>query len=91
MLLVEVEGSHSMQNTYTSIDIHLGQSYSFLVTADQPPADYSIIVSTHFTTPVLTNNAILHYSNANGASTVPPPPAPTVEIDYSLNQARSVR
>jgi hypothetical protein len=91
MLLVEVEGSHTMQSTYTSIDVHLGQSYSFLVTADQPPADYSIIVSTRFTTPVLTTTAILHYSNANGAATVPPPAAPTVEIDFSLNQARSIR
>lgn len=91
MLLVEVEGSHTMQSTYTSIDVHLGQSYSFLVTADQPPADYSIIVSTRFTTPVLTTTAILHYGNANGAATVPPPAAPTVEIDFSLNQARSIR
>ncbi|PAN22779.1 hypothetical protein PAHAL_4G044400 [Panicum hallii] len=91
MLLVEVEGSHTMQTTFTSIDIHLGQSYSFLVTADQPPADYSIIVSTRFTTPVLTTTAILHYSNANGAATVPPPPTPTTEIDFSLNQARSIR
>jgi len=91
MLLVEVEGSHTMQTTFTSIDIHLGQSYSFLVTADQPPADYSIIVSTRFTTPVLTTTAILHYSNANGAATVLPPLAPTTEIDFSLNQARSIR
>ncbi|KAG8074894.1 hypothetical protein GUJ93_ZPchr0006g42620 [Zizania palustris] len=92
LLLVEVEGSHTMQNTYTSIDVHLGQSYSFLVTADQPPQDYSIIVSTRFTSPVLTTTAVLHYSNSNGAlSTVPPPAAPTIEIDWSLNQARSIR
>jgi FtsP/CotA-like multicopper oxidase with cupredoxin domain len=91
MLLVEVEGSHTMQSTYTSIDVHLGQSYSFLVTADQPPADYSIVVSTRFTTPVLTTAAILHYSSSNGAASVLPPPAPTVEIDFSLNQARSIR
>jgi FtsP/CotA-like multicopper oxidase with cupredoxin domain len=92
LLLVEVEGSHTVQSTYTSIDVHLGQSYSFLVTADQPPQDYSIIVSTRFTNPVLTTTAVLHYSNSNGAlSTVAPPPAPTIQIDWSLNQARSIR
>uniref|UniRef100_A0A0D9WT98 Plastocyanin-like domain-containing protein n=1 Tax=Leersia perrieri TaxID=77586 RepID=A0A0D9WT98_9ORYZ len=92
LLLVEVEGSHTVQSTYTSIDVHLGQSYSFLVTADQPPQDYNIIVSTRFTNPVLTTTAVLHYSNSNGVlSTVPPPAAPTIEIDWSLNQARSIR
>ncbi|XP_037459815.1 L-ascorbate oxidase homolog [Triticum dicoccoides] len=92
LLLVEVEGSHTMQNTYSSLDIHLGQSYSFLVKADQPPQDYTIVVSTRFTNPVLTNTAMLHYSNSNGVpAALPPPPGPTVEIDWSLNQARSIR
>ncbi|VAI79865.1 unnamed protein product [Triticum turgidum subsp. durum] len=87
-----VEGSHTMQNTYSSLDIHLGQSYSFLVKADQPPQDYTIVVSTRFTNPVLTNTAMLHYSNSNGVpAALPPPPGPTVEIDWSLNQARSIR
>lgn len=92
LLLVEVEGSHTMQNTYSSLDVHLGQSYSFLVTTNQPPQDYTIVVSTRFTNPVLTNTAMLHYSNSNGVpAALPPPPGPTIEIDWSLNQARSIR
>ncbi|KAJ6710776.1 MULTI-COPPER OXIDASE [Salix koriyanagi] len=63
MLLVEVEGTHSLQNTYDSLDIHLGQSYSVLVTADQAAQDYFIVVSTRFTS----------------------------QIDWSLEQARSLR
>lgn len=90
MLLVEVEGTHTLQNTYDSLDIHLGQSYSVLVTADQPAQDYSIVVSTRFTSQVLTATSILHYSNSGGSSSGPPPPGPT-EVDWSLNQARSIR
>ncbi|KAJ4980503.1 hypothetical protein NE237_031340 [Protea cynaroides] len=91
MQLVEVEGSHTLQNTYSSLDIHLGQSYSVLVTADQPAQDYYIVVSTRFTDPVLTTTAILHYSNSAGTVSGPPPGGPTTETDWSLNQARSIR
>ncbi|XP_064977680.1 L-ascorbate oxidase homolog [Musa acuminata AAA Group] len=91
LLLVEVEGSHALQNTYSSLDIHLGQSYSFLVTADQPPMDYYIVVSTRFTTTVLSTTAILHYSYSDGKRVEPPPGGPTTDIEWSLNQARSIR
>ncbi|XP_043692634.1 L-ascorbate oxidase homolog [Telopea speciosissima] len=91
LTLVEVEGSHTVQNTYSSLDVHLGQSYSVLVTADQPAQDYYIAVSTRFTNPVLTTTAILHYSNSAGSVSGPPPGGPTTQIDWSLNQARSVR
>ncbi|ERN17406.1 hypothetical protein AMTRI_Chr02g215730 [Amborella trichopoda] len=91
MKLVEVEGSHTLQNTYSSLDVHLGQSYSVLVTADQPGQDYYIVVSTRFTNPVLTSTSILHYSNSQGQVSGPPPGGPTIQIDWSLNQARSIR
>ncbi|XP_008229964.1 PREDICTED: L-ascorbate oxidase homolog [Prunus mume] len=91
MLLVEVEGTHSLQNTYSSLDIHLGQSYSVLVTADQPAQDYYIVVSTRFTSQVLSTTSILHYSNAAGSVSGPPPGGPTTQIDWSLEQARSLR
>ncbi|KAK1324545.1 hypothetical protein QJS10_CPA01g00858 [Acorus calamus] len=91
MKLVEVEGSHTLQNMYSSLDIHLGQSYSVLVTANQPGRDYYIAVSTRFTTRVLTTTAILHYSNSYGPVSGPPPGGPTIQIDSSLNQARSIR
>lgn len=91
MLLVEVEGTHTLQNTYSSLDIHLGQSYSVLVIADQPPQDYYMVVSTRFTSQVLTATSILHYSNSPGTFPAPPPGGPTIQIDWSLNQARSIR
>ncbi|KAJ4829102.1 hypothetical protein Tsubulata_033657 [Turnera subulata] len=89
--LVEVEGSHTVQNTFYSLDVHLGQSYSVLVTADQAPKDYYVAVSSRFTTPVLTTTAILHYSNARSGLSGPVPIGPTTQIDWSLNQARSIR
>ncbi|KAL6992804.1 hypothetical protein U1Q18_010920 [Sarracenia purpurea var. burkii] len=91
MRLVEVEGSHTLQNTYNSLDIHLGQSYSVLVVADQRPKDYYVVVSSRFTSPILTTTAVLHYSNSFTGVSGPPPGGPSIEIDSSLNQARSIR
>lgn len=91
MKLVEVEGSHTLQNTYDSLDIHLGQTYSILVTADQPPNDYYIVVTTRFTSQVLNASSILHYSNSAGSVSGPLPAGPTTEIDWSVEQARSLR
>jgi len=91
MLLVEVEGTHSLQNTYDSLDIHLGQSYSVLVTADQAAQDYFIVVSTRFTSQVLTTTSILHYSNSAGSVSDSPPSGPTIQLDWSVEQARSLR
>ena len=91
LLLVETEGDHTIQNTYSSLDVHLGQSYSVLVTADQAPQDYHIVASTRFTSQVLTTTAVLHYSNSAASVSGAPPGGPTTEIDWSLNQARSVR
>ncbi|XVF40705.1 hypothetical protein PTKIN_Ptkin01aG0136500 [Pterospermum kingtungense] len=89
--LIEVEGSHTLQNTYTSFDIHLGQSCSFLVTADQVPQDYYVVVSSRFTRRVLTTTAILHYSNSKKGVSGPVPGAPTFQIAPSVQQARSIR
>ncbi|XP_004487420.1 L-ascorbate oxidase homolog [Cicer arietinum] len=91
MQLVEVEGIHTLQNSYDSIDLHLGQSYSVLVTADQPPQDYYMVVSTRFTSQVLTATSILHYSNSARTVSGPPPAGLTTQIDWSLEQARSLR
>ncbi|KAI4375804.1 hypothetical protein MLD38_013630 [Melastoma candidum] len=91
MKLVEVEGTHTVQVTYTSIDVHVGQSYSVLVTADQPPRDYYVAASTRFNPKVLTGTAVLHYTNSAGSAVGPVPPAPDSDFDWSLSQARSVR
>jgi hypothetical protein len=91
MKLVEVEGTHTVQTTYSSLDVHVGQSYSVLVTADQPGQDYYIVVSSRFTAPVLTTTSVLHYSNSAGPVSGPLPGGPTTQVGWSLNQARSIR
>lgn len=91
MRLVEVEGSHTMQTTYSSLDVHLGQSYSVLLTADQPGYDYAVVVSTRFTSRIISTTAVLRYANSAGRAPGPLPGGPTIQIDWSLNQARSVR
>lgn len=89
--LVEVEGSHTLQNTYSSLDIHLGQSYSVLVMANQPVKDYYIVVSTRFTRRVLTTTSILHYSYSRIGVSGPVPPGPTLDVVSSVFQARTIR
>ncbi|KZV16146.1 L-ascorbate oxidase [Dorcoceras hygrometricum] len=91
MKLVEVEGSHTLQNTYSSLDIFVGQSYSVLVSANQPAKDYYIVVSSRFNPTVLTSTAVLHYSNSVTKVSGSPPSGPTSGVTWSLNQARSIR
>ncbi|CAL0333179.1 unnamed protein product [Lupinus luteus] len=90
LTLVEVEGKHTIQTTYTSLDVHVGQSYSVLVTADQLDKDYYIVVSSRFISPVLTTTGILHYSKSAGSVSGPIPNGPT-DVNFSLVQARSIR
>ncbi|KAF2315763.1 hypothetical protein GH714_040300 [Hevea brasiliensis] len=46
LLLVETEGHYTSQQNFTSFDIHVGQSYSFLATMDQnATSDYYIVAS----------------------------------------------
>ena len=46
LFLVETEGSYVVQQMYSSLDIHVGQSYSFLVTMDQDASsDYYVVAS----------------------------------------------
>ncbi|KAL7590070.1 hypothetical protein Lser_V15G40109 [Lactuca serriola] len=91
MTLVEVEGTHTVQTSLSSLDIHVGQSYSVLVTADQAPQDYYIAVSSRFATQNLNTTAILRYSNSGKAVSGTPPPPIDTDITWSLNQARSIR
>jgi len=91
--LVEVEGSHTVQNIYDSLDVHVGQSVSLLVTLNQPPKDYYIVASTRFTETPLTTTAVLHYSNSvsSALGPVPPPPVDKYDFDWSMKQARTYR
>nr|DAD25457.1 TPA_asm: hypothetical protein HUJ06_026921 [Nelumbo nucifera] len=97
LLLVETEGSYTVQQNYTNMDIHVGQSYSFLVTMDQnASSDYYVVASARFVNSSVGDRAsgvaILHYSNSQGP-VLGPLPDPPNEYDtyFSMNQARSIR
>ncbi|XP_040993783.1 monocopper oxidase-like protein SKU5 [Juglans microcarpa x Juglans regia] len=97
LLLVETEGSYTVQQNYTDMDIHVGQSYSFLVTMDQNAShDYYVIASSRFVNSSAlvraTGVAILHYFNSLGPASGPLPDLPNEYDSYfSMNQARSIR
>lgn len=96
MVLVETEGSYTSQITLDSLDVHVGQSYSVLVTADQDDAEYLMIA-----TPKLVNTTdsssllgkgVLRYANAIGlpSGSLPSGPDP-FDVDFSVDQAKSVK
>lgn len=98
LLLAEAEGSYTVQQNYTSLDIHVGQSSSFLVTMDQnASSDYYIVASARFvnesTWQRVTGVAILKYTNSKGKASGPLPDPPQDQFDktFSMNQARSIR
>ncbi|KAJ0234733.1 SKS6 [Hirschfeldia incana] len=91
MKLVEVEGTHTMQTMFSSLDVHVGQSYSVLITADQSPRDYYVVASSRFTRKIITTTGILRYSGSSTSASGPIPGGPTIQIDWSLNQARAIR
>ncbi|XP_021838308.1 L-ascorbate oxidase homolog [Spinacia oleracea] len=91
MKLVEVEGSHVLQETYESLDVHPGQSLTFLVTLNGVIKDYYIVASTRFTRPILSTTATLHYDGSIITATGPLPSAPAFEVHGSMKQARTFR
>ncbi|KAL0418088.1 UNVERIFIED_CONTAM: L-ascorbate oxidase [Sesamum radiatum] len=94
MKVVEVEGSHTVQNVYDSLDLHVGQCMSVLVTADQTPKDYYFVASSRFAQHPLSTVAVIRYANGNGAASPelpPPPPENTKGIAWSISQFRSFR
>nr|GMD80661.1 L-ascorbate oxidase homolog [Ipomoea batatas] len=95
MVVVEVEGSHTVQNDYDSLDLHVGQCLSVLVTADQEPKDYYLVATSRFFKQEYSTVAIIRYTNGNGIAPSPelppPPPVSTEGIAWSINQFRSFR
>ncbi|WVZ25247.1 hypothetical protein V8G54_003791 [Vigna mungo] len=91
--LIEVEGAHTIMESYTSLDVHVGQSVTVLVTLNGPIADYAIIASSRFTGPNLLNTtAILRYAGSNTQSPIPLPQGPpTNDVQWSMEQARTIR
>ncbi|KAI3912357.1 hypothetical protein MKX01_038419 [Papaver californicum] len=91
MKLVECEGAHTVQSFYDSLDIHVGQSFSVLVTFDQPPKDYYIVASTRFAPVNLTTTSVLRYKNSKAGVSGPLPMAPALLTHWSMKQARTFR
>ncbi|XVF54979.1 hypothetical protein PTKIN_Ptkin05aG0224000 [Pterospermum kingtungense] len=98
LLLVETEGYYTVQQNFTSFDIHVGQSYSFLVTMDQnATTDYYIVASARFVNESVwervTGVAILHYSNSKGPAMGPLPVAPSDIYNQwsAMNQPKAIR
>ncbi|XP_014509508.1 L-ascorbate oxidase homolog [Vigna radiata var. radiata] len=91
--LIEVEGAHTIMESYSSLDVHVGQSVTVLVTLNGPIADYAIIASSRFTGPnLLTTTATLRYAASNTKSPIPLPQGPPInDVQWSMEQARTIR
>ncbi|KAL2937373.1 Monocopper oxidase-like protein SKU5 [Bienertia sinuspersici] len=82
---------------YIDLDIHVGKSYSFLVTMDQDASsDYYIIASPRFVNSSSGGGAVgvaaLHYTDSQGPTLGPLPDHPSdIHPSYSMNQAKSIR
>uniref|UniRef100_A0A1J3K2F8 Monocopper oxidase-like protein SKS1 n=1 Tax=Noccaea caerulescens TaxID=107243 RepID=A0A1J3K2F8_NOCCA len=98
LLLVETDGHYTSQTNFTDFDIHVGQSYSFLVTMDQnATSDYYMVASARFVNETVwqrvTGVAILHYANSNGPASGPlPVPKTDVSSPWAaMNQPKTIR
>ncbi|CAL1374181.1 unnamed protein product [Linum trigynum] len=98
LLVVETEGSYTNQMVVDSLDVHVGQSYSVLVTADQDLADYYIVASPKLSNVSNDPNSgllgvgLLRYngSSTNVSGPIPSGPSP-FDMRFSIEQARSIR
>ncbi|XP_020079721.1 monocopper oxidase-like protein SKS1 isoform X2 [Ananas comosus] len=96
MTLVETEGSYTDQIVLDSLDVHVGQSYSVLFTANQQESDYYIVASpTQIDTsnyPNINGLARLHYMKSQAQLSGPLPLGPDqLDREFSIDQARSIR
>ncbi|KAF7809795.1 L-ascorbate oxidase-like protein [Senna tora] len=89
--VIEVEGSHTIQEVYESFDVHVGQSVAFLVTLNGSPKDYYIVASSRFSRKNLTAIATLRYEGSNSKASGPLPPPPSFQLHGSMKQARTIR
>ncbi|KAF7114137.1 hypothetical protein RHSIM_RhsimUnG0097800 [Rhododendron simsii] len=105
LLLVETEGHYTARQYNSSFDIHVGQSYSFLVTMNHSAnSSYYIVASPKFVNPNQYQNvigvAILCYSNLKGNPACPLPIAPvppngvyntSLVMELAIKQSMSIR
>ncbi|VAH75412.1 unnamed protein product [Triticum turgidum subsp. durum] len=95
LLLVEAEGTYTLQKHYASLDVHPGQSVSVLVAADQAPKAYYMVVSSLFVLPEIFGVATVLYAGSGEQ-----PPSGDAPLDdrsshtnynRSMEQAMSIR
>lgn len=96
MVLVETEGSHVTQITIDSLDLHVGQSFSVLVTANQAIGDYHMVASPTQVDPSNLKETIgisvLHYYGSTSPPLLPLPAGPNpMDQQFSVDQAKSIR
>ncbi|KAF6171559.1 hypothetical protein GIB67_018083 [Kingdonia uniflora] len=92
-VLVETEGSYTNQITLDTLDVHVGQSYSVLLTANEPDDDYFIYADSTQVKTYANGLGVLHYDNYTGIarpSTGADGPDP-LDRDFSVKQARLIR
>ncbi|KAF7826864.1 L-ascorbate oxidase-like protein [Senna tora] len=90
MKLIEMERSHTIQNNYESLDIHVGQCFTVLVTADKEPKDYYLVASTSFYKSTVIGKVVIRYKNGKGHASPELPEAP-VGWACSLNHFHTFR
>ncbi|KAH6820276.1 SKU5 similar 18 [Perilla frutescens var. hirtella] len=96
MLLIETEGTHTLKQYYDSLDIHVGQSYSVLVTALNHfnAASFFMVAAARFIPHELVGIAFIRYSGFEGHPLdpmLPPLQPPPFDYEYSFYQALSIR
>ncbi|KAJ3692581.1 hypothetical protein LUZ60_011676 [Juncus effusus] len=101
LLLIETEGTYTTQQNMSDIDIHVGQSYSFLLSANQDASnDYYIVASPRFVNEstdqkwsTVNGVAILKYDGSKGvlSDKLPDGPNDLYYKEYSINQAKSIK
>ena len=96
MLLVETEGTYVQKRVYSSLDIHVGQSYSILVTAKTDPVgiyrSYYIFATARFTDSYLGGIALIRYPGSPLDPVGQGPLAPALQdFGSSVEQALSIR
>nr|GLL23382.1 monocopper oxidase-like protein SKS2 [Ipomoea trifida] len=95
MDVVETEGSYVNKLTVDSLDVHVGQSYSVIVTADQNVGDYYIVGSAKLVNVTsnrsLVSVGVLHYHNSTTPPNGPLPAGPDpFDINSSVTQTRLI-
>ncbi|KAF7814973.1 L-ascorbate oxidase-like protein [Senna tora] len=78
------------QNNYDSLDIHVGQWFTVLVTANKEPKDYYVVAATRFYKSTVTGKVVIRYKNGKTPTLLELPEAP-VGWACSLNHFHTFR